>query len=132
MRHYGDIRDSSHSEPFNEYRWVVFKGKFLDPPQLKEQQVKVNLRPDIDLNEAVRDKYLDLYREDPPKSLGSIQKGRSGTHCYISFPEEAMNTILLALLANKIKFITFYGEKTRYGYASIFNFSLQEKEEDDE
>jgi hypothetical protein len=132
LRHYGDIRDSLHDKPFKEYRWVVFKGKFLDPPQLKDQEVKVNLAPDIHLNEAVRDKYLHLYREDPPKSLGSLQKGKASTWCYISFPEEAMNTILEAVLANKINIITFYGEKTRYGRASIFNFSLQEKAEDDE
>ena len=132
LRRYGDIRDSLHSEPFNEYRWLIFRGKFLDPPQMKEQDVEVILTPDIHLNEAVRDKYLHLYEEDPPKAVGSLQKGKPDSRCYISVPEEAMSTLLSAVLANKINFITFYGEKTRYGYASIFNFSLREKAEDDE
>ncbi|MFA5183519.1 MAG: hypothetical protein WC405_19585 [Syntrophales bacterium] len=131
-RHYGDIRDSLHREPFNETRWLVFKGKFLDPPQLKGQEIEVNLTPSIHFNEAERNKYLHLYNEDPPKSVGSLQKGKPDNRCYISFPEEAMNVLLWAVSVNKMKFITFYGEKTRYGYASIFNFSLREKAEDDE
>jgi hypothetical protein len=88
--------------------------------------------PNIHLNEAMRDKYLNQYEEDPPKSLGSLQKRKPDCQCYISFPEEAMNTVLQAVLADKIKFIIFYGEKTRYGYASIFDFSLREKAEDDD
>lgn len=47
LRHYGDIRDSFHGEPFNEYRWLILKGKFLDPPQLKEQEVEVILTPGL-------------------------------------------------------------------------------------
>lgn len=89
--------------------------------------------PNIHLNEAMRDKYLNRYEENPPKSLGSLQKRKPDCDCYISFPEEAMNTVLQAVSADKIKFIIFYGEKTRYGYAPIFSFSLQEKvEEEDE
>jgi hypothetical protein len=43
-----------------------------------------------------------------------------------------MNLVLEATSANKIKFITLYGEKLRYRKALIFNFSLREKPEDDE
>jgi hypothetical protein len=46
-----------------------------------------------------------------------------------------MNIVLESTSANKIKFITLYGEKMRYREASIFEFSLREKaenEEDDE
>ncbi len=132
FRHYGDFRDSLHSEPFDEHRRIVFKGKFLEPRRLKEQEVEINLLPNIHLNEAIRDKYLNRYEKDPPKSLGSFQKRKPDRDCYISFPEEAMNTVLQAVLADKIKFIIFYGEKTRYGYAPIFGFSLQEKVEEDE
>lgn len=96
------------------------------------QEVEVNLLPSIHLNEATRDKYLRQYEEDPPKSLGSFQKRKPDCDCYISFPEEAMDTVLQAVSADKIKFIIFYGEKTRYGYAPIFGFSLQEKVEEDE
>jgi len=132
LRRYKDIGDSRYREPFNETRWLVFKGRFLEPPQLKEQKVEVNLAQSPNLNEAEINKNLHLYSEDPPKSVGSLQKQKSGSWCFLYFPEDAMNIVLETASANKIKFITLYGEKTRYGYASIFNFSLREKAEDDE
>ncbi len=132
LRRYKDIGDSRYREPFNETRWLVFKGRFLEPPQLKEQKVEVNLGQSPNLNEAERNKNLHLYSEDPPKSVGSLQKEKSGSWCFLYFPEDAMNIVLETASANKIKIITLYGEKTRYGYASIFDFSLREKAEDDE
>ena len=132
LRPYKDIGDSRYREPYNETRWLVFKGKFLEPPQLKEQKVEVNLSQSRHLNEAERDKNLHLYSEDPPHSVGSLQKQKPCNWCFLYFPEDAMNIVLETALANKIKFITLYGEKTRYGHASIFNFSLRENAEDDE
>jgi hypothetical protein len=132
LRRYKDIGDSRYREPFNETRWLVFKGRFLEPPQLKEQKVEVNLAQSPNLNEAEINKNLHLYNEDPPKSVGSLQKQKSGSWCFLYFPEDAMKIVLETASANKIKIITLYGEKTRYGYASIFDFSLREKAEDDE
>jgi hypothetical protein len=132
LRRYKDTGDSRYREPYREYRWLVFKGKFLEPPNLKDQEVEVNLSQSPHLNEAERDKHLHLYEEDPPYSVGSLQKQKSGSWCFLYFPDDAMNIVLEAVSANKIKFVTLYGEKTRYGYASIFNFSLREKPEDDE
>jgi len=132
LRRYKDIGDSINREPYSETRWLVFKGKFLEPPQLKEQKVEVNLAQSPYLNETERSKYLDLYSEDPPKSVGSLQKRKPCSWCFLYFPEDAMNIVLKAASANKIKVITLYGEKMRYGHASIFDFSLREKAEDDE
>ena len=132
LRRFKDIGDSRYREPFNETRWLVFKGRFLEPPQLKEQKVEVNLAQSPNLNEAEINKNLHLYSEDPPKSVGSLQKQKSGSWCFLYFPEDAMKIVLETASANKIKIITLYGEKTRYGYASIFDFSLREKAEDDE
>lgn len=127
-----DIASFMYREPYNETRWVVFKGRFLEPPQLKEQKVNVNLAQRPHLNAAERSKNLHLYSEDPPKSVGSLQKEKSYIWCFVSFPEDAMNIVFEAASANKIKVITLYGEKMRYGHASIFNFALREKAEDDE
>ena len=132
LRRDKDIGDFIYREPYNETRWLVFKGKFLEPPQLKEQKVEVNLAQRPHLNEVERGKNLHLYSEDPPESVGSLQKEKSGSWCFVSFPEDAMKIVLETASANKIKFITLYGEKTRYGNASIFDFSLREKAEDDE
>lgn len=132
LRPYKDIGDSRYREPFHETRWLVFKGKFLEPPQLKEQKVEVHLTQSPHLNEAERSKHLNLYSEDPPHSVGSLQKEKAGSWCFLYFPEDAMKIVLETASANKIKVITLYGEKTRYGYASIFDFSLREKVEDDE
>ncbi len=99
---------------------------------MKDQKVQVNLTQRHHLNEAERDKHLHLYEEDPPHSVGSLQKEKSGSWCFLYLPEDAMNIVFEAVSANKIKFITLSGEKTRYGFASIFNFSLREKVEDDE
>jgi len=127
-----DIGDF-YSEPFHEYRWLVFKGKFLEPLQLKEQEVEVRLARSRYLNEAERSKYLNEYREDPPEAVGFLHKQKPLSWCSVSFPEDAMNIVLEATSVNKIKFITLYGEKLRYRQDSIFRFSLQEKpEEEDE
>jgi hypothetical protein len=132
LRRYKDITDSIHREPFKEYRWLVFKGQFSEPPQLKDQKVEIKLSQDPYLNKAVRNKNLHLYEEKPPNSVGFLEKQKSGSLCYAWFPEDAMHIVLEAVSANKIKFITLYGEKMRYRQASIFNFSLTEKPEDDE
>jgi len=132
LRPYKDITDSIHREPFKEYRWLVFSGQFVEPPQLKEQKVEVKLSQEAYLNEAMRDKNLHLYKEKPPNSVGFLEKQKSGIQCHVWFPEDAMHIVLEAASANKIKYITLYGEKMRYRQASIFNFSLSEKPEDDE
>ncbi len=127
-----DIGDF-YSEPFHEYRWLVFKGKFLEPLQLKEQEVEVRLARSPYLNEAERSKYLNKYSEDPPRAVGFLQKQKPCSWCRVSFPEDAMNIVLKTASADKIKIMTLYGEKLRYRQASIFRFSLQEKlEEEDE
>jgi len=132
LRPYKYVWDSTYREPYNEYRWLVFKGKFLEPPQLKEQKVELNLARRHHLNEAEREKNLHMYEEEPPHSVGSLQRQKSGSWCFLYLPEDAINIVLEIAAANKIKFITLYGEKTRYGYACIFNFSLREEAEDDE
>jgi hypothetical protein len=132
LRRRKDNWDSIYSEPFDETRWLVFKGKFLEPPQLKEQEVEVNLAPRPHLNEAERSKYLDEYSEDPPKGVGSLHKQKPYSLCFVSIPEDAMNIVLKTASANKITFIILYGEKLRHRRASIFRFSLQEKLEEDE
>jgi hypothetical protein len=132
LRPYKDSWDSIYHEPFTERRSFVFKGKFLEPRQLKEQKVEINLTQRHHLNEVERDKNLFYYTEHPPKAVGFLEKEKSGSRCYVSFPEDAMQIVLEAASADKIKFITLYGEKMRYRQASIFNFSLREKAEDDE
>jgi hypothetical protein len=64
--------------------------------------------------------------------VGSLQKEKPVSWCFVSFPEDAMKIVLETASANKIKFIILYGEKMRYRHASIFNFSLREQAEDDE
>jgi hypothetical protein len=122
-----DIGDSIYREPFHESRWLVFKGKFLEPLQLKEQKVEVNLAQRHHLNEVERSQNLSFYSEYPPKALGLLQKQKPCSWCYVSFPEDAINIVLETASTNKIKIITLYGEKMRYGQASIFRFSLREK-----
>ena len=126
-----DIGDF-YSEPFHEYRWLVFKGKFLEPPQLKDLEIEVNLSRSPHLNEAERSKYLNEYSEDPPKSVGSLHKQKPYSLCFVYLPEDAMNIVIETASANKITFITLYGEKLRHRRASIFRLSLREKAEDDE
>jgi hypothetical protein len=119
-------------KPFDEDRSLVFIGKFIEPPQLKEKNVEVHLKQSSPLNEEERDKHLNYYSENPPHSVGSLSKEKSDRWCFLDFPEDAFNIVLAAALGNKIKIITFRGETTRYGRASIFEFSLREKVEDDE
>jgi hypothetical protein len=83
LRRQKDIVDSIYREPYSETRWLVFKGKFLEPPQLKGQKVEVNLAQSLHLNEAERSKYLHLYSEDPPKSVGCPER-KSGSWCFVS------------------------------------------------
>ncbi len=132
LRRRKDNWDSIYSEPFDETRSLVFKGKFLEPPQLQEIEVEVNLSQRPHLNESERSKNLHMYEEDPPRAVGFLQKQKPFSWCFVSFPEDAMNIVLTTASVNKIKVITLYGEKMRYGQASIFRFSLREKAEDDE
>ncbi len=121
-----------YGEPFEETRSLVFKGRFLEPPRLKEEKVEVRLRQRAHLNEDKRSENLSYYTEHPPKAVGSLHKEKPFSWCSVSIPEDSMNLVLEAASANKIKFITLYGEKLRYRKAYIFSFSLREKLEDDE
>jgi hypothetical protein len=87
LRPYKNIMDSIHREPFKEYRWLIFRGQFLEPPQLKEQKVEVRLSQDAYLNEAIRDKNLHLYEENPPNSVGFLEKNKSRSQCHVWFPK---------------------------------------------
>jgi hypothetical protein len=100
----------------------------MNGPVFREQTITQSFH----LNKAERNKYLHLYSEEPPNCVGSLQKEKPCSWCFVYFPEDAMNIVLKTASANKIKLITLYGEKMRYGHASIFNFSLREKVEDDE
>jgi hypothetical protein len=125
--------DYFHRELYSEYRTLTFKGKFLEPLELQEQKVEIHFSQNHYLNELERDKYrLDLEREDLPKSVGFLHKNKPFSFCHVYFPEDAMNFVLAAAVANKIKFMTLYGEKMRYGKASIFNFWLEEEREEEE
>jgi hypothetical protein len=121
-----------YGEPFEETRSLVLKGRFLEPPKLQEEKVEVTLRQRAHLNEVERSKNEHLYEEKPPKAVGFLHKQKPFSWCSVSFPEDAMNIVLEATSANKIKFITLYGEKLLYRQASIFRFSLREQLEEDE
>ncbi len=63
-----------YGEPFEETRSLVFKGRFLEPPKLKEEKVEVRLRQRAHLNEDKRSENLSYYTEHPPKAVGSLHK----------------------------------------------------------
>ncbi len=74
LRPHKDTWDAVYHEPFSERRSLVFKGKFLEPRQLKEQKVEINLTQRHHLNEVERDKNPSFYTEHPPKAVGFLEK----------------------------------------------------------
>jgi hypothetical protein len=121
-----------YDEAYDEYRTLIIKGSFLKPDNLKGQKIEASFVPREYLNKAKRDEKLRLYEESPPTSVGSLQTETNHIWGIISLPEDALGILLQTALADKIKFITFHGEKLRYGRGSIHRYFLQEQYDDEE
>lgn len=112
-------------DPYSDFRHLEITGSLISPTIEKVEKVTVHLLPDADLNKSNR-----LERE--PIAVGSLRLDDSTLQGLISMPLDALDSILLMLETNRIKFILMQGQKLRYRQSPVTNYSLQrELDEDD-
>ncbi|MFZ0642752.1 MAG: hypothetical protein WA690_12910 [Candidatus Acidiferrales bacterium] len=75
-----------YESPYSEYRDLVLKGVFLEPPKLKEQKFEARFTRRQHLDEKTVDENLHRYEESPPKSVGSFVK--QGHGCFRARPSK--------------------------------------------
>lgn len=131
LRKYDDV-SFLYKQPYDEYRALFIKGDVVEPSQLKGQKVEIHFFPRPDLNKKYIKENLRHYEDSPPRAIGSIRKNDHNIMALISMPDDALNLLLQNAAANKVNFITFHGEKLRFGHGHVFRFSFREKHDEEE
>jgi hypothetical protein len=120
-----------YESPYSEYRDLVLKGVFLEPPKLKEQKFEARFTRRHHLDEKFIDENLHRYEESPPKSVGAFVKQGHAITGFLAIPEDAFALVFQNVVANKIKFMTLRGQKLRYGRGQIYQYSLEEEKDEE-
>jgi hypothetical protein len=119
-----------YEAPYSEHRDLVLKGVFLEPRKVKEKKLEAQLVRQPHLDKKFIDENLHRYQESPPKSVGGFLKQGDGIVAYLSIPEDAFALVLQNAIANKIRFMVIRGEKMRYGSGKIYDYSIQEEQDE--
>jgi hypothetical protein len=117
--------------PYSE--WIlVLKGVFLEPANLRQRKFEALFSPKAHLNKKTIEENLHRYEESPQKSVGAFMKQNLSIVAVLSIPEDEIAIVLQNAAAHKINFVTIRGQKLRYGHGNIYDYSLQEQQEQDE
>ena len=65
-----------------------------------------------------------------PKGVGAFLKQNLSILAFLAIPEDAFALVLQSAAAHKINFMTLRGQKLRYGHGNIYNYSLQEQQDE--
>ena len=121
---------SFHESPFNEYRDLVLNGVFLEPRKLREKKFEARLERQAYLDKKTIEENLHRHEESMPKGVGAFLRQNLSILAFLAIPEDAFALVLQSAAAHKINFMTLRGQKLRYGHGTIYDYSLQERQDD--
>lgn len=101
----------------------------MAPRSLNDQEAEITIIPDRDLDAAVR-----RQRIEKPLAVGSLgrNRGMSGLRGYLSLPEDALSTLLVMLVAERLKFVLLHGTRIGRGGARLHSCRLSEAVTEDD
>lgn len=121
---------SFHEAPFSEYRDLVLSGVFLEPRKLREKKFEARLERNAYLDQKTVEENARRHEESMPKGVGGFLRQSLSILAFLAIPEDAFALVLQSAAARKINFMTLRGQKLRYGHGTIYNYSLQEQQEE--
>lgn len=116
-------------DPYMEFRHLTIHGPLIAPRNLKDQEAEITIIPDQDLDAAVR-----RQRIEKPLAIGSLgrNRGMSGLQGYLSLPRDALSTLLVMLVAERLKFVLLHGARIGRGGARLHSYRLSEAVTEDD
>lgn len=121
---------SFQEAPFSEYRDLVLSGVFLEPRKLREKKFEARLERQAYLGKKTIEENARRHEESMPKGVGGFLRQSLSILAFLAIPEDAFALVLQSAAAHKINFMTLRGQKLRYGHGTIYNYSLQEREDE--
>ena len=121
---------SFHEAPFSEYRDLVLSGVFLEPRKLREKKFEARLERQAYLDKKTVEENARRHEESMPKGVGGFLRQSLSILAFLAIPEDAFALVLQSAAAHKINFMTLRGQKLRYGHGTIYNYSLQERQDE--
>ena len=109
---------------------LELKGKLIYPKKLIDKTIDITIRGSRQLLHAIE--HPERY-DTEPTAVGDLKIRGKERELYCFVPIDALNPIILALQAEKIKYLDLRGYALRYGSADIrsIGFSEEYTEEDD-
>lgn len=126
---FGLIPVRREPDPFIEFKHLTIHGPLMAPRNLKDQEAEITIIPNQDLDAAVR-----RQRIETPLAVGSFgrNRGMSGLQGYLSLPKDALNTLLVMLVAERLKFVLMHGTRIGRGGARLRSYRLSEAVTEDD
>jgi hypothetical protein len=112
------INDAKHlfDGLFLEDKGLELRGKLLLPQKLADKTIDITISGDRRLAHAIE--HPEEYHKEP-EAVGDLKIRGKQRSFYGFVPLDVLNTIMLALQAEKIKFLVLRGHSLRYGSADI-------------
>ena len=120
----GDPKSVWDKEVFDELAILSFRGNLITPklPQIERVLMEFSAKAGM-LRQPI---------EDIRTKIGSVSRHGDELSAYVFVPEERMADLLTIAQSERVKVISFVGDKLRYGSALIHNMTLRtEINEDD-
>jgi|MTBAKSStandDraft_1061840.scaffolds.fasta_scaffold02471_4 hypothetical protein len=102
---------------------LIFIGKIVSPKKVEGRDVEARFQASRYVSKVFNED--SIHEHDDVNSVGNIYIRGSNGYLWISIPHDIISTIMAALKADKIRYITMFGEPLYRGRASIqwFNFA---------
>ena len=109
-------------EPYSDYRHLEVHGRLLRPKAAKAEMAGLTFLPRLDLDLAA---VADLPASAEPKAVGSAHVRAGAFQGLLSMPHDVLASLLTALAAGQLRYVTLDGEPLFRGQAMIRRFSFQ-------
>lgn len=108
--------------PYSDYRHVEVHGQLLRPKAARAEMAGLTFLPRLDLDLAA---VADLPASAEPKAIGSAHVRAGAFQGLLSMPHDVLASLLTALTAGQLHYVTLEGEPLFRGQAMIRRFSFR-------
>lgn len=109
-------------EPYSDYRHLEVNGRLLRPKAVKAEIASLTFLPRLDLDLTA---VAALPGSVEPKGVGSAHVRAGAFQGLLSMPHDVLASLLTALAAGQLHYVTLEGEPLFRGQATLRRFSFQ-------
>lgn len=111
-------------DPYMDFRHLQLTGRLFHPKTIKAEKAEVTLMPDARLNEARR-------QQNKPTGVGSLNLHQGTLSALLSMPQDALDSVLQMLVADRFKYIIMIGDPLRYRQGMVKDYRLERELNED-